>query len=137
MARIAKFRLRFDQQKLRFGRVVRRMARNAGDIVLRVQRIDRRHVFRAGRMARQAARVNVFGGSLLEKKKLRGIGRIGDVTRRRSVARLAPLLGRSPARIERGVPVRTLLPAGVFVRVADFAGLRSNIIGSARSRRAW
>ena len=70
VARIAKLGLRLHEQELPRLRMVRRMARSAGDIVPGMQRIDDVPLLGATRMAAQALRVDRFRTRLCEKEQL-------------------------------------------------------------------
>jgi hypothetical protein len=93
MATVTKLGLRLGQQKLFGLRVVRRMARNATDIVLRMYRIDSVHVLRAAGVATQAAGVDFLRGSVLEHEYLAFVAPSRHVVRARTMAALAALLG--------------------------------------------
>ena len=97
MAGVAKLRLGFYQQELPGLRMVRRMAGDATDIILRVHGIDRIHVLRAGSMAGQAAIIDFFGGMVLEDENLRLVAAAGDVGGPGTVAAFASLFGGAPA----------------------------------------
>lgn len=60
VAPVAELGLSLYQQELRLGRVVRRMAGNTTDVILRVQRVDGIHVLRAACVTGQAALVDVL-----------------------------------------------------------------------------
>jgi hypothetical protein len=79
MARIAKLGLSFHQQKFFCFRMMRRMAGNAADVVLRMHRIDGIHVFGATGVARQAASVNLLRRVILEDKNFGDIPATSDV----------------------------------------------------------
>lgn len=68
MARVTQFGLRFRQQKLFGCRVVRRVAGDATDIVLRVDRVDRVHMLRPAGVATHASGVDFLGRSILERE---------------------------------------------------------------------
>jgi|HubBroStandDraft_5_1064220.scaffolds.fasta_scaffold18591_2 hypothetical protein len=68
MARVTQLRLRFRQQKLFGLRHVRRMAGDATDIVLRVDRVDRVHVLRPAGVTTHATGVDFLGRSILERE---------------------------------------------------------------------
>ena len=61
MACVAKLRLRLNEQELRFLRVVRRMAGDATDAILRMLRIDGIHVLRTAGVAGQALLIDFLG----------------------------------------------------------------------------
>ena len=67
MARVAKFRLRFNQQKLLGLRVVRRVARDAAHIVARVNGINGIHVLISARVAGQTAVGDLFDREIFER----------------------------------------------------------------------
>jgi len=109
--------------------MVWRMAGSTGDVILRVQRIDCMRVFVACGMAGQAASVDLFGRSFLEKEELGCVRRISDVRGGGTMTRLAPLMGRTFFRVEGRFPVRGLLPTLVDVFVAGFTRLGAGIVG--------
>jgi len=132
MARVAKSGLSFHQQEFRCYRMMRRMAGNAADVILRMYRIVGIHVFGATGVARHAARVNLLGRVILKYKYFGDVPAGSDVRRSRPVAALASLVRRTFLCIERDLPVRTLLPAVVNVRVASLADFCSYIFGRCR-----
>jgi hypothetical protein len=79
VARIAKIRLRLDEQKLCLLRMVGRMARSTGNIASCVQGIDRLHVFGAGCVAGQASFADFFARVILENKDFRCISAALDM----------------------------------------------------------
>jgi hypothetical protein len=121
MARVAKLGLSFYQQEFSSFRMMRRMAGNAADVVLRMHRIDGIHVFGASGMARQAAGVDLLRRVILEDKNLGDVPAASNMRRSGPVAAFASLVRRAAFRIERRLPVRALLPAVVDVRVASLA----------------
>ena len=133
MARVAKLGLSFYQQEFFCFRMMRRMAGNAADVVLRMHRIDGIHVFGATGVARQAAGVDILCRVILEDKNLGDIPATSDVGRSWPMTAFASLVRRAALRIERGLPVRTLLPGVVNVVVASLADFRSYIFGRRRS----
>jgi hypothetical protein len=68
MARVAQFGLRLRQQKLFGFRLVRRVAGDATDIVLRMDRVDRVHMLRPAGVATHAPGVDFLGRSILERE---------------------------------------------------------------------
>ena len=68
VAGVAKFRLGLHQQVFRRRRMVRRMAVRAANLILPVERIRGVDLAWSGCVARQTARVDIRGGSLLENK---------------------------------------------------------------------
>src|SRR5271168_1319293 len=108
------------------------MASDAADLVPRVLGVDRVHVLRPAGVAAQAARVNFFRRSFLEEEKFRSIGGVRDVARRSAVAIFAAVLG-DAAFFVRLLPVRTFLPASVYVRMTRLAG-RKVRTGSRRTK---
>ena len=70
MAGIAKLGLCFHQQIILGLRMVGRMAGGAAHVTLPMERIDDVPVLGRGRVASQAARVDVLSGSLFEKEEL-------------------------------------------------------------------
>lgn len=123
MARVAKFRLCFHQQELAGFRMVRGVAGNATDIVSRVDRIDGIHVLSAPGVATQAAIHNRFCGNILKGKDFGDITAAVHVSFAGAVASFATLLRWPTQFVERGFPVRGLLPPSVNICVAGFAGL--------------
>jgi hypothetical protein len=121
MARVAKLGLSFYQQEFSSFRMMRRMAGNAADVVLRMHRIDGIHVFGASGVARQAAGVDLLRRVILEDKNLGDVPAASNMRRSGPVAAFASLMRRAAFRIERGLPVRTLLPGAVNVVVASLA----------------
>jgi hypothetical protein len=91
MAGVAKLRLGLDEQELRFFRMVRRMARNATDVILRVNRVERVHVLGATRMACQAARIDFFGRGVFKGENLRFVAAAIHVSFPRTVASFAAM----------------------------------------------
>jgi hypothetical protein len=122
MAPVTKRGLRFDQQKFFCFRVMRRMARNAADIVPGMLRVNGIHVLRATGMARQAASVDLFGRVIFEDKYFGNVPPARDVRRSRTMATLASLVRRAVFRVERRLPVRCRFPVLVDVCVASLAG---------------
>ena len=127
VARVTKLRLRLDQQELRLGRVVRRMAGNATDVVLGMDRIDGFHVLDATGVAGQATIVDFLGGVILEDKNLGLVAAALDVGQPGTVASFAPLMRRAALGVEGGLPVRSFLPIVVDILMAGLASLRSHV----------
>src|SRR5579862_9290258 len=100
---------------------MRRMARNATDVVFGVHRIDGVHVLRAASMAGHATIVDLFGRGLLESEDLGDVAAARHVRRSRTVARFTSLARRAAFRIECGLPVGRLLPTVVDILVASLA----------------
>jgi hypothetical protein len=121
MARIAKLGLSFHQQEFFCFRMMRGMAGNAADVILRMQRIDGIHVFGGTGVARQAAGVDLLRRVILEDKYFGDIPATSHVRRSGPMTAFASLVRRAAFRIERGLPVRTLLPGAVNVVVASLA----------------
>jgi hypothetical protein len=137
MAPIAKLWLGLNKHKIRFFAMVRRMAGDATDAILRMFRVDRIHVLRATGMASQAALVDLLGGMIFKVEDrvlrqrlrcvsvipVRGLDRC-RVRFRRSVAALAAvnvvLAGK------RNAPRTSLVIAHSLVFVALPAELRSS-----------
>jgi hypothetical protein len=71
MARVTQLGLRFRQQKLFGFRLVRRVAGDATDIVLRVDRVDRVHMLRPAGVATHASGVDFLGRGILERENFR------------------------------------------------------------------
>ncbi len=106
--------------------MVRRVARNAADVVLGMHGINGIHVLRAARMARHATVVNFLSGGILKGEYLRDVAATRNVSRTGAVAILAAVL-RDPAFLVRLLPVRALLPAVVNPRVTGLAGFRADV----------
>lgn len=86
-----------------------------------MHRIDGIHVFGATGVARQAAGVNLLRRVILEDKNLGDVPAASNMRRSGPVAAFASLMRRAAFRIERRLPVRTLLPGAVNVVVASLA----------------
>lgn len=134
MATVTKLGLRLGQQKLFGLRVMRRMAGDATDVVLRVSRVDSVHVLRPACVATQAAGIDFFRGSVLERVYLGHVAAPRDVIRPGTMAALAALLGWATLFIQCGLPVRGLLPGVVDFLMTGFAGLGAHIFRSVRGR---
>ena len=91
VAGVAKLGLRLDEQKFGRSGMVRRMARGAGNIILRVHRVDGMHLLRARCVAGEALRVDFFCGRRLELEELGSVGGIRDVFSGRAMAPFAAL----------------------------------------------
>lgn len=104
------------------------MTRNATDIALRMERINGLHVFRARRVASQAAVVDFFGRMILENENLCGVAAARDVLCAWTMAAFAPLACSPAFRIQRRFPVRRLFPLIVDIFMAGFAGFGTNVI---------
>jgi hypothetical protein len=129
MARVAKLGLSFYQKEFICFRMVRRMAGNAADVILRMHRIDGIHVFGATGVARHAAGINLLGRVILKHKDLGYIPTAGHVRRSGPVAALASLMRRPAFGVQHSLPVRALFPGVVNVVVAGFASFCSYIFG--------
>src|ERR1700723_1032049 len=99
VARIAKLRLRLDQQKFLSLRVVHRMAGCAANIILPVQRIHRVHALGAARMAPQTAAINFLSRMILENKNLCDVPAASHVRPAGPMATLTTLFRRATLRI--------------------------------------
>src|ERR1700722_18878052 len=97
------------------------MAGSATHVGARMQRIQRVHMLGPARVATQAARVDFFRGMLLEHKNLGLVSAPGDMRRAGAVATFASLTRRPTLGIERGLPMRGLLPAAKDVCMARLA----------------
>ena len=95
MAGVTKLRLRLHQQKLFGLRMVRRMAGNATDIVLRVDRVNGIHVLRAACVTSHATSVDFLGRSILEHEYFRFVAAAGHMVGAGAMAALAALLRRT------------------------------------------
>ena len=138
MARVTKFRLCFHQQKLFGLRMVRRMAGNATDIVLRVDGVDGVHMLRAAGVAAHAAGIDFLRRNVLEGEYLAYVASASHVVRTGPVTALASLPGWATLFIQCGLPVRRLFPTGVNVAVAALAGVRSHVLCNFGERgRRW
>ena len=127
VARITKLRLRLDEQELRLRGVVRRVARNATDVVFGMDRIDGFHVLNATGMAGQATVVDFLGGVILEDEDLGFIAAALDVSQAGAVASFASLMRRAALGVQGGLPVRSFLPIIVEVLMAGLASLGSHV----------
>ncbi len=126
MAGVTKLGLRFYQQKLFGLRMVRRMARDATHIVLRVYRVDGIHVLRATGMTSQTAGVNFLRRSVLEYKNLGFVSAPSHMVRARPMAAFASLTRWTTFGVEGRLPVRRLLPPVVNFLVTRLARLRTH-----------
>lgn len=70
MAGIAQLGLGLYQQELGFGRMMRRMAGDAADVILGMLRVDGIHMLRAAGMADKAAIVDLFCRVILKNENL-------------------------------------------------------------------
>src|SRR5271154_2967446 len=132
MARVAKLRLRLNQQKLRFLRMVRRMATDAAHLILRMLRVDGIHVLRATHMAAQTDRVDLSRRCILKLENLRLISPAVYVLFSRSVAAFAPVPLRPLFRVQGGCKVRRIFKfleksRGGHICVARLARLASHV----------
>jgi hypothetical protein len=127
MAGKAKLRLRFDEQKLRFFGVVRRMAGDATNVVLQMHRIDRVHVLRSAGMAIQAARADLLRRRALESENLGLVSSAVDVRLPRTVTAFASLPRRSFLRIQSRYKVRR-----IFKMLEEILGWHVCVTGLAR-----
>ena len=132
MTGVAKLWLRLNQQKLRLFCVVRRMARDATDVILQMHGVDGVHVLRATGMAVQAARADLFRRSALKSENLGLVSSAVDMGLPRTVATFAALPLGAFLRIQSSYKMRRILKMleeilGWHVCVAGFAGLRSNV----------
>jgi len=109
MARVAKLRLGLYEQKLRLFCVVRRMTRNATDVILQMHRVDCIHVLRAARMAIEAARADLLRRSAFESKNLGLVTSAFDVGLARTVTGFASVPFRTFLRFQSGGIVRRIL----------------------------
>ena len=134
VTRITKLRLRLGQQEFRILGMVRRVARRAGNIALRVQRVDCVHVLRAACMARQAALVDFFRGMVRKNKNFRLVAATGHVLRAGPMASFASLVRWSSPCVKGRLPVRRFFPAVVNLFVAGLANFRSHKPRGARRR---
>ena len=130
VAGVTKLRLCFRQQKLSGSRVVRRMAGDAADFVLRVQRIDGVHVLRATGVTGQATGVDFLRRNVLEREDLGFVAGARHVVRPGAMAALAALLRGATLFIQCGLPVRRFLPGVVNFLVTGLADLRSHVLGA-------
>ena len=96
MAGVTKLRLRFHQQKFFGLRMVRRMAGDAADVVLRMDRVDGIHVLRAAGVTSQAASVDFLRRSILEQEYFRFVAAAGHMVGAGTMAALATLLRGPP-----------------------------------------
>jgi len=91
VAGVTKLRLRFHQQKFFGLRMVRRMAGDTTDVVLRVYRVDGVHVLSAAGVAAQTARIDSLRRSILEHEDLGLVAAARYVFRARTMAAFASL----------------------------------------------
>lgn len=105
------------------------MARDTTDVVLRVYRVDGVHVLGAAGVAAQTARIDSLGRRVLEHKDSALVTPARYVVRARTMAAFASLFRGTALFIERGLPVRSLLPGVVNFFVTALASLRSQILG--------
>lgn len=127
MAGVAELGLGLYEQKLRFLRMVRRMAGDATDVILGMDRVDGVHVLRAAGVAGQAPGVDLLRGSGLELENLGFVPATVNVGLAWTVARFATMKSRAVLRIQCGHKMRRIFVAlvktlGWHVRVAGFAG---------------
>jgi hypothetical protein len=132
MAGVAKLWLGLDQQKLSLLGVVRRVARDATDVILQMHRVDGVHVLRAASMAIQAARADLLRRCAFKSENLGLVSSAVDMGLPRTVATFAALPRRAFLRIQSGYKVRRILktlkePFGWHVCVTRFARFRSNV----------
>src|SRR5690348_5441678 len=117
--------------------MVRRVARYAGNIVLGMHGIERVHVLRASGVAGHATVVDFLGSVFLEVENFGLIATALDVSSAGTVAAFASLARLAAFGIQRGPPVRSLLPVVVDIFMASLASLCSDIIdlggGAARN----
>jgi len=93
MAGVTKRRLRFHQKKLFSLRVVRRMAGDAADIILRVHGIDGIHVLSATGVTTHATGVDFLRRRFFEYEYFGFVASAGYVVRSGPVAAFASLVG--------------------------------------------
>ena len=134
MAAVAGLRLVLLQQSLAFFCVVGRVAVNAAHIVLQVRGPRKITVFFSVGMAGQAALAGRFRRNPLEGEDLALIAATGHVLSPRSVAAFATLVGWPALLVQRGLPMRALLPVVLYVLVAGVAALSPAIL---RWFRVW
>ncbi len=129
MAAVAQLRLRLHQQEFLGLRVVRRMAGGATHLILAVQRVCGVHVLDGRSVAGEASIVDFLRRMFREDENLGLVAATGNVRSPWSMASLAALMGRAALGVERGFPVRRLLPAVVYLFVAGLAYLRPEVSG--------
>src|SRR5208282_924151 len=140
MARVAKLRLRLDEQELLLFGVVRRVAGNATDVILQMHRVDGIHVLRAAGMAVQAAGADLLRRCFLKSENLGLVSSSVDVGLPRTVATLATLPLRAFLCIQSSYKVRRILkplekPFDWHVCVAGLAGFGAYVQGRIRGAR--
>src|SRR5208282_416844 len=109
--------------------MVRRVTRDAADVILAVYRVDGVHVLSATGVARQTTGVDFFRRSILEHKDLGFVPAARHVVCARTVAALATLVRSSSFRVESRLPVRGFLPTVIDFLVTGLAGLGAQILG--------
>lgn len=129
----AERRLRSLQQLFFFLALMNAVAADTADVRLGVGRAVKVRV--RSRVTGQALGVNLFGRVLRGIEYLAYIAAARHVLRTGTVAAFATLMGGSSFGIERGLPVRRLLPVVVDLFVARLAGLRAYILGGFRGVR--
>lgn len=127
MAGVAKRGLIFYEKKFLRLRMVGRVAGDATDLVLIVNRVDGTHVLSAAPVACQTAGVDFFRRRIFEDKNLCFVATAGHMVRARSVTAFAALLRGAAFFILGGLPVRCFLPGVINLLVAGLAGFCSYI----------
>ena len=92
MAGVAKFRLRFGEQRFGHLRVMGRMARDAAHIVLAMQRICRVHMLGGRGVAGEAAVVDFLGRMIWKDENFGFVSASGYVGRAGTVASFTSLM---------------------------------------------
>src|ERR1700683_2008990 len=129
----AERRLRSLQQLFFFLALMNAVAANTADVRLGVGRAVKVRV--RSRVTGQALGVNLFGRVLRGIEYLARVAAARHVLRSGTMAALAALMGGSTIGIERGLPVRRLLPCVISFLVTGFAGLCSHVLGGFRGGR--
>src|SRR5271169_2671687 len=115
--------------------MVRRMARDAADVVLCVYRVDGVHVLSAASVAGQTTRVDFFRRSVLEQEYLCFVTAACHVVGARTMATFATLFRRTAFRVEGRLPVWRFLPTVIDFLVTGLAGLGAQELGGFRRCR--
>jgi hypothetical protein len=130
VASVTKLGLAFDQEKLRFSGVVRRMTINAANIIAGVNRGSKVRLLGIVAVAAQASAIGFGPGEFFEADDLGNVSACGHVCRTRPVAGLTSVLV-LPSGLEM---LRALEALGIGLLMAGFAGVRTGILGFLSSR---
>lgn len=127
VAAVAQFRRFRLQQKVLLLRVMGRVARNTGHIVLEV--IGTQEIRVSVAMAAEASLTDLRRGRGLEDEDLRLVATPLDVRRSRAVAGFAAMPLLTGGSLQVGIPMLRSFDLLVFVCVAALAGVRANVLG--------